>query len=144
MKIIELSQLQRKFNSIKPASDKVLMCLPNVDSASSSDTNLEGSISTKPEKHSCQPTAEHKQGQKQLVAELLQNLLQKTIWFTVDNDFLIKVKLSKYLSYAEFYANKWSATKKTTSSDGMTKDKTGAGDTASLRIRKLRNPLGLW
>lgn len=35
-----------------------------------------------------------------------QNLVEKTVWFTVDRHSLVKVKLSKYLSTdREFYAN---------------------------------------
>ena len=71
MKITELLHPQRKFNNIKPISDKVLMSLPNTISVFSADTNLGGTISIKDGKRPRHPTAAYKQGQQQLVSELI-------------------------------------------------------------------------
>lgn len=98
IKIIELLQLERIFNSTKPEMTKCSYVFP-MWSVFHYDTDLESTISTKDEKLPCHPTAEYKQGLQQLVAKLSKNILKKTFWFMVNKYSLIKAKLSKYLRH---------------------------------------------
>lgn len=80
IKIIELLQLERIFNSIKPEMTKCSYVFP-MWSVFHYDTDLESTISTKDGKLPCHPTAEYKQGLQQLVAKLSKNILKKTLFY---------------------------------------------------------------